>query len=210
MAQSDEHFFCFLPFPKQRNLWLSLERREQINELFILRLFPSFSFWLTINTYSFISFLSYPFVLHFPPTVRAVHTEWMCYKGKLLFIAFHFGTNCINFEWMTLKINCSIQKRGTSVSEEKSIFCKKLKSRALFNLHPFSPRMRFSLFTQHAISMQRAVGRNHITVLKRSLIELFLIKIVSILTLLQRQRKKLSVAIVLLPPHYSHYHINSN
>lgn len=121
------NFFCFLPFPKQRNLWLSLERREQINELFILRLFPSFSFWLTINTYSFISFLSYPFVLHFPPTVRAVHTEWMCYKGKLLFIAFHFGTNCINFEWMTLKINCSIQKRGTSVSEEKSIFCKKLK-----------------------------------------------------------------------------------
>lgn len=96
--------FCFFRFHCQ-NLWLSIKASAQINELFILRLFPSFSFWLTINKYSFIHFLSHPFVLptllSFPSSLKAIHrenfsfthihnTSRMCYKKKIVIYCISF------------------------------------------------------------------------------------------------------------------------
>lgn len=70
------------------------------------------SCWLTINTYSFINWACTHthslFISALLPTSykkRGTHSHD---ELKLLFIAFHFETNCINFEWMTLKTNCSI------------------------------------------------------------------------------------------------------
>lgn len=54
-------FLYFFITKATQNLSHSIKTSAQINELFILRLFPPFSFWLTINTYSFIYFPSYKY-----------------------------------------------------------------------------------------------------------------------------------------------------
>lgn len=67
-AHSDEHFY----FPFSRAKFMACNEGPRINELFTLRLFPSFSFWLTINTYSFIS----SFHIHSRSRSAQQHTGW--------------------------------------------------------------------------------------------------------------------------------------